>query len=261
MRTLGIDLGSRRIKMIALEGNQILWFKSFDTIPFYKQFGGIRKGKLTIDFNALGIDLQKDGTATPVVATGYGRNNIDLENARVIPEIQAHCKGAEFQTGLSSFTLLDMGGQDTKVARVENGLLVDFIMNDKCAASSGRYLESMAGVLDISLEELSRHFQKPLPLNATCGIFGESELIGKIIEGHPLEQLCAGVNNALLKRVLPMLRAFDKDVLVVTGGVAKNGALIRLLEASTKSRVIVPPHPQFNGALGCAVQGRVQAKT
>ena len=257
MRSVGIDLGSRQIKMISLDEDHILWLKSFDTIPFYKQYSGIHKGKLTIDFSAVGIDLESEGKTIPVVVTGYGRNNIDLENARVIPEIQAHCKGAEFQTGLSTFTLLDMGGQDTKVARVEKGLLVDFVMNDKCAASSGRYLESMAGVLDISLEELSRHTLNPVSLNATCGIFGESELIGKIIEGHPLEHLCAGVNSALLKRVLPMLRPFRKDTLVVTGGVAKNAALIGMLEASTKSRVIVPPHPQFNGAIGCAIQAQI----
>jgi predicted CoA-substrate-specific enzyme activase len=256
MTSLGMDLGSRQIKMAAMDDEQILWFKSFDTIPFYKQFSGIHEGKLAIDFSAAGIDLFRGGTRMPVVATGYGRNNINLENARVIPEIQAHCKGAEFQTGLSTFTLLDMGGQDTKVARVKKGLLVDFVMNDKCAASSGRYLENMAAVLDISLEELSSHSGNPVPLNATCGIFGESELIGKIIEGHPLQNLCAGVNNALLKRVLPMLRPFDMDTLVVTGGVARNSALIDLLQISTKAGVVVPPHPQFNGAIGCALQGQ-----
>jgi predicted CoA-substrate-specific enzyme activase len=256
MTGLGIDLGSRRIKMTALSDNRLLWSKSFDTIPFYKQFSGIHEGKLTIDFRAVGIDLHDGENLMPVVATGYGRNNIDLANARIIPEIQAHCKGAEFQTGLYNFTLLDLGGQDTKVARVEKGLLVDFVMNDKCAASSGRYLESMAAVLDIKLEELSRHWENPVPLNATCGIFGESELIGKIIEGHPLETLCAGVNSALLKRILPMLRPFDQDVLVITGGVAKNSALVELLKNRTKARVMVPAHPQLNGAIGCAVQAQ-----
>lgn len=257
MTGLGIDLGSRRIKIVALQEDQVLWTRSFDTIPFYKKYGGIHDGRLSIDFAAAGIDLPSaGGKPVPVVATGYGRNNIDLENARVIPEIQAHCKGAEFQTGLFTFTLLDMGGQDTKVARVENGLLVDFVMNDKCAASSGRYLENMAAVLDISLEELSRHSENPVALNATCGIFGESELIGKIIEGHPTETLCAGVNMALVKRVLPMLRPFPADTLIVTGGVAKNRAMIALLQARTKARVIVPPHPQFNGAIGCAIQAR-----
>jgi (R)-2-hydroxyacyl-CoA dehydratese activating ATPase len=256
MTSLGIDLGSRQIKMVAFQEDHILWFKSFDTIPFYKQYSRIHEGKLAIDFSAVGIDPHPGGNFIPIVATGYGRNNIDLENARVIPEIQAHCKGAEFQTGHSTFTLLDMGGQDTKVARVEKGLLVDFVMNDKCAASSGRYLESMAAVLDITLEELSRHSTNPIPLNATCGIFGESELIGKIIEGHPLENLCAGVNNALLKRVLPMLRPFDLDILVVTGGVAKNEALIELLRSKTKARVVIPAHPQFNGAIGCATQAQ-----
>jgi activator of 2-hydroxyglutaryl-CoA dehydratase len=103
-------------------------------------------------------------------------------------------------------------------------------MNDKCAASSGRYLENMAKVLDISLEDLSRHYRDPVPLDATCGIFGESELIGKIIEGHSLERLCAGVNNTLIKRVAPMLRRFPTDTIVLTGGVAKSPAFRELLQ-------------------------------
>jgi activator of 2-hydroxyglutaryl-CoA dehydratase len=110
----------------------------------------------------------------------------------------------------------------------------------------------MAKVLDLSLEELSRHHRDPVPLDATCGIFGESELIGRVIEGHSLERLCAGVNNTLLKRVLPMLRRFPQETLVVTGGVAKNRAFIELLQEATGADIIVPTHPQHNGAIGCA---------
>ena len=126
-------------------------------------------------------------------------------------------------------------------------------MNDKCAASSGRYLENMAAILEVSLEELSSHWQDPVHLDSTCGIFGESELIGQILRGYPMERLCAGVNHTLVKRVLPMLRRFRARHLLVTGGVALNRALIRLLEQETGEPVIVPPHPQHNGAIGCAV--------
>jgi predicted CoA-substrate-specific enzyme activase len=145
-----------------------------------------------------------------------------------------------------------MGGQDTKVAQVRDGRLTDFVMNDKCAASSGRYLENMAAVLEVSLSELSSHWEEPVKLDATCGIFGESELIGQILRGYPLERLCAGVNQTLVKRVLPMLRRFPSDRLVLTGGVALNKALATLLERETGLQIIVPPHPQHNGAIGCA---------
>jgi activator of 2-hydroxyglutaryl-CoA dehydratase len=110
----------------------------------------------------------------------------------------------------------------------------------------------MAKVLDISLEELARHHADPVALDATCGIFGESELIGKIIEGHPLGNLCAGVNQTLIKRVMPMLRRFPQDQIVLTGGVSRNQAFRRLLAEATAAELILPEHPQHNGAIGCA---------
>ncbi|WP_429884307.1 acyl-CoA dehydratase activase [Geoalkalibacter halelectricus] len=252
MTTLGIDLGSRKVKFAALRDLEILWLRDFDTIPFYKRYGGLHAGRLTIDFAALEL-FDPAHPPAAMVATGYGRNTINLEGARIVPEIQAHVAGARFQTGCDTFTLLDLGGQDTKVARVEEGILQDFLMNDKCAASSGRYLENMAQVLDIGLDELARHADNPVSLDATCGIFGESELIGKIVEGHPLPHLCAGINATLVKRVLPMLRRFPQDVLMVTGGVARNQAFRHLLRQAVEARLLVPENPQHNGAIGCAV--------
>jgi predicted CoA-substrate-specific enzyme activase len=252
MTGIGIDLGSRQVKFAALDGDTIAWLKSYDTIPFYKRYASRRDDRLLLAYEDLGLLAAEEWQTTPLTATGYGRNTINLAGARVIPEIQAHIAGARFQTGLETFTLLDLGGQDSKVARLENGILADFLMNDKCAASSGRYLENMAKVLDVSLEELASHYKNPVSLDATCGIFGESELIGKIIEGHPLEALCAGVNQTLIKRVAPMLARFPRDTIVLTGGVAKNMAFVELLRAFSHAEIVIPPHPQHNGAIGCA---------
>jgi predicted CoA-substrate-specific enzyme activase len=152
---------------------------------------------------------------------------------------------------MRDFTLLDMGGQDTKVAQVRDGRLADFVMNDKCAASSGRYLENMATVLEVTLEELSSHWNDPVELDSTCGIFGESELIGQILRGHPLPSLCAGVNRTLVKRVLPMLKRFPASTIVVTGGVALNQGIMEILRREAGSEIVVPEHPQHNGAIGC----------
>jgi predicted CoA-substrate-specific enzyme activase len=248
----GIDLGSRQVKFAALEKGEVLWLRDFPTIPFYKKHAKRRSGQLVLDFEGLDLPRIERLSRAPLVATGYGRNAIDLAGARIIPEIQAHVAGARLQTKLTTFTLLDLGGQDSKVARVEDNILVDFLMNDKCAASSGRYLENMAKVLDISLDELARHHADPVSLDATCGIFGESELIGKIIEGHSLANLCAGINQTLIKRVMPMLRRFPLDRIVLTGGVAKNAAFRQMLGTAIDAELILPGHPQHNGAIGCA---------
>lgn len=249
---LGIDLGSRKAKFALMDGDRILRLADHDTVPFYKRYGRLEGEELVLDLAASSLFLPEELAGAEVVVTGYGRNTLSLRGARVVSEIRAHVAGALAQTGLADFTLLDMGGQDTKVALVRGKKLADFVMNDKCAASSGRYLENMAAILEVSLDELSSHWENPVPLDATCGIFGESELIGQILRGHPLGRLCAGVNQTLVKRVLPMLRRFPSETVVLTGGVALNRALTSLLEEATGLPVIVPAHPQHNGAIGCA---------
>ncbi|MCM2356707.1 MAG: acyl-CoA dehydratase activase [Geobacteraceae bacterium] len=249
---IGIDLGSRKAKFAALSDGEIVRLADYDTVTFYKRFGSIVADALRLDLAATGLFTPEELADAAVVVTGYGRNTLNLHGARIVSEIRAHVAGALRQTGLREFTLLDLGGQDTKVALVREGRLADFVMNDKCAASSGRYLENMAAILEVSLDELSSHWREPVQLDSTCGIFGESELIGQILRGHPTDRLCAGVNQTLVKRVLPMLRRFPSRHLVVTGGVARNGALVRLLEQETGQPVVVPPHPQHNGAIGCA---------
>jgi predicted CoA-substrate-specific enzyme activase len=254
---IGIDLGSRKAKFALLRDGGVVRLAEYDTITFYKRFGRLNGEDLSLDLGGSGLFVGEELALASVVVTGYGRNTLSLKGARVISEIRAHVAGALYQTGLKNFTLLDMGGQDTKVALVKDGRLSDFVMNDKCAASSGRYLENMATVLEVSLDELSTHWEEPVKLDATCGIFGESELIGQILRGHPISRLCAGVNQTLVKRVLPMLRRYSSETLVLVGGVALNGALARLLERETGHRVVVPEHPQHNGAIGCATMGRI----
>jgi predicted CoA-substrate-specific enzyme activase len=250
---IGIDLGSRKAKFALFREGALVRLADYDTITFYKRFGRMAGEELILDLAASGLFTDAELAGTAVTVTGYGRNTLSLKGARVISEIRAHVAGALFQTGLRDFTLLDMGGQDTKVALVRSGRLADFVMNDKCAASSGRYLENMAAVLDVSLAELSSHAEDPVKLDATCGIFGESELIGQILRGHPVARLCAGVNQTLVKRVLPMLRRFPSDTIVLTGGVALNGAFASMLEREAGLPLVVPTHPQHNGAIGCAV--------
>ncbi|RNC69169.1 MAG: 2-hydroxyglutaryl-CoA dehydratase [Desulfuromonadales bacterium] len=249
---IGIDLGSRKAKFALIYGEAVLRLADHDTVTFYKRHGRLEGEELVLDLAGSGLFSPEELAGAQVTVTGYGRNTLSMKGARIVSEIRAHVAGALFQTGLKEFTLLDMGGQDTKVALVRGGKLTDFVMNDKCAASSGRYLENMATILEVSLEELSSHWEEPVKLDATCGIFGESELIGQILRGHSVERLCAGVNQTLVKRVMPMLRRFPSGAVVLTGGVARNGGLVRLLEAETGFTVVVPEHPQHNGAIGCS---------
>lgn len=248
----GIDLGSRSVKIALMrssiegDGLEILRLESLDTIRFYREYGRKQGEQLVVDLKALGLPV-----VDRLVSTGYGRNTLELAGGEAIPELKAHVLGAIYQTGLSDFTLVDLGGQDSKIIQVRKGKMIDFMTNDKCAASSGRYLENMANILDMSLEELGQYAEVPVELNSTCAVFGESELIGKIVEGFPLAELAAGVNATIVKRILPLLRSFAGEVLVFTGGVAHNHAVRRLLEAGSGKQILVPKEPQYNGAIGC----------
>lgn len=251
----GIDLGSRQVKLALADESGIHGFYRYDTIDFYKKYGQKEGDRLAVDFGRLGLpDLNLDRPdGDKLVTTGYGRNTVKVRGGEDIPEIKAHAIGAAWQTGMTDFTLLDLGGQDSKVVLVRSGKVVDFQTNDKCAAGSGRYLENMAGVLGITLEQLGGFRKNPVDLNATCAIFGESEMVGKIIEGNAIEELAAGVNYTIYKRIRPMLLQLASPVLVFTGGVALNTALRELLREELQVEVVVPRHPQYNGAIGCCV--------
>lgn len=246
---VGLDLGSRSTKIAVMSEDRSLDLQKYDTMKFYREYGRIESGRFIIDINSLALPA---GAA--VTATGYGRQAVPVKGAGIIPEIKAHVLGAVFLTGLTEFTLLDLGGQDSKVALVRDGRIVDFLTNDKCAASTGRYLENMAAALGISLEELSRHCRNPAELTSTCAVFGESELIGKIAEGYSVSDLAAGVNHSIFKRIMPMLAKLRSKTIIFTGGVAYNEALRQIISKETGTSVIVPEKPDFAGAAGCCVE-------
>ena len=247
----GIDFGSRAVKIVLLEKGEIRKTEIYDTITFYRKCRLTESGKLRIMDKTVGPGGNKP--QKPVVTTGYGRNMLTLENSYQIPETMAHSLGGQYLTGLSDFLLVDIGGQDSKVILVEKGKIADFTMNDKCAASSGRYLENMAKVLGVSLEELGKNSADPIELDSTCAIFGESELISKLVEGAPLHSLCAGVNYSIFRRLAPMMARFSSQVILLSGGVSQNQALQQIIRQNVKAkRVSVLPKAQFAGAVGCA---------
>ncbi|MEM3965217.1 MAG: acyl-CoA dehydratase activase [Thermoplasmata archaeon] len=224
----GIDIGSTTTKIVSMDGEEIIK----EIIP-------------TIKF----IYSDKD-KYHGAISTGYGR--FTIKSMKVIPEIRAHVLGALFQTEFKDFTLLDIGGQDYKVVYVKGGVIQDFLTNDKCAAGTGRFLEKMANVLDVSIDEISRHYEDPIKLNSTCTVFAETELISKMMEVHPKESLMAGVNYSVFERVKPYILRFKSNLIIFTGGVAKNKAIAEIIRREIGREVIVPDEPQANGAIGCA---------
>lgn len=253
MRVLGIDLGSREVKVSLMENLKIIRKFKVSTMSFYRDYCSF-DGKIIVNLEKLNVmDVDAE------ISTGYGRNNTDLGRFRPINEIKAHVYGVFYQTGLKDFILLDVGGQDVKVVRVEKGIITDLELNEKCAASCGRYLENMANILEIPLEEMSKHYENPVELNSTCAVFSESELIGKIAEGWELNSLCAGVNYSMYKRLRPLLTKFRGRKLVLSGGTAYNHALKQYLK-NDYDEVVSLEDPQFNGAIGCCYYGeRVSA--
>ncbi|MGB6127410.1 MAG: acyl-CoA dehydratase activase [Psychrilyobacter sp.] len=247
-KIVGIDLGSREVKIIVTEDKKIVLKKKISTVSFYRDYCQYQN-KIIVDLKKLGIE-----DVDLAISTGYGRNNTDLSLFKPINEIKAHVYGALAQSEKKDFILLDIGGQDVKIVKVEKGLATDLDLNDKCAASCGRYLENMANVLEIPLDLLSNYSKDPVKLNSTCAVFSESELIGKIAEGIPLDRLASGINYSMYSRLRPLLTKFRGETLVVSGGVAKNKAVIEYLETDY-IEVKVLEYPQFNGAIGCCYYG------
>lgn len=250
MKTLGVDVGSRYVKLAAFSGEKLLFADKLDTIRFYTLCRNAGK----VDISRLPVFMEKGFAHERVVSTGYGRYNVRIEGSAVISEIKAHALGAAHQSGLADFTLLDLGGQDIKVIRVRGGEVDDFVMNDKCAAGSGRYLENIATILGITPEQLARHTADPVPLSATCAIFGESEVVGAVAEGAEISSICAGANLSVAQRLAPLARRYGSEKYVVTGGVALNGGVLKFLGEKLGKELIVPRHPIFNGAIGCALE-------
>ncbi|MCK8059779.1 MULTISPECIES: acyl-CoA dehydratase activase [unclassified Fusibacter] len=251
MRVLGLDCGSRYVKMVILEDGHVTYKHQVSTVSFYKDY--CVSGD-TLTFKSY---LISETPFDAIYTTGYGRNHMAFSGSTAVNELKAHAWGALYKSNHKDFILLDIGGQDVKVIRVEKGLLTDLELNEKCAASCGRYLENMANVLDVPLDEMSSYHENPVHLNATCAVFSESELIGQLARGADMHSLYAGVNHSLYNRLKPMLAAFKGKTLLLSGGVSHNQAIIHYLKADY-DEVIVLDDPSFNGALGCAIYGLKQ---
>lgn len=247
----GIDAGSRAIKVVLFdtERSEVVASGAADQ--------GVEQERLALGlFSELietaGLDRSQ---VSGIVATGYGRNSIRFADT-TITEITCHARGVH-RSAPDARTIIEIGGQDSKVIGLEAGGMVrDFAMNDRCAAGTGRFLEMVATRLNLTWEalaELACQSREPACISNMCAVFAETDLIGLLAEGRPLPDVLAGVQNAIATRVSALAGRLVVPPIYFTGGVALQPGMARALEEVLSCPVRVAPHPQFTGALGAAL--------
>ena len=253
----GIDAGSTYMKVAIMDNNSAL--KGYKVVP-----AGIdcRKNARVVFDELLGNSGLSTSDVLAITSTGYGRRRIDIAHKNVT-EIRAHAAGANWTAheGRKIRTIIDIGGQDSKVIVIdEEGETKNFVMNDKCAAGTGRFLEVLARVLNVTVEELgpfSLQAENPCRINSLCAVFAESEVISLLARGKDRMDIIAGIHKSLAKRVSGMARraGLESDVLL-TGGGALNPGLVAAFEDELMMDIYVAKNPQLNGAIGAALLGR-----
>ena len=248
MYYVGIDIGSTASKT-AVRGDKELMFV-LPTGWSSKETTGVIRERLLEE----GIDVESDDVK--VVATGYGRVAVDFADY-VITEITCHARGAHFLDP-SVRTVVDIGGQDSKVIRLnKDGTVKKFVMNDKCAAGTGRFLEMMAKTMEISLDELSKvglSYQEDITISSMCTVFAESEVVSLIAQNKPTDDIVHGLNKAVASKTASLVkRVGGEEAYMMTGGVAQNKGLVKTLEERLGTSLVISDKSQLCGALGAAL--------
>lgn len=250
MYYMGVDVGSTTSKGVVLDETGAIKGKGL-------RVGGAGtkgpQGAIDQALDEAGITQEE---IAKTCATGYGRRLL-VQADEERSELSCHAKGASllFPT---AHTVIDIGGQDAKVLRVGNGgLLEDFVMNDKCAAGTGRFLDVMASVFGCSVSELSDYDSQSsgiASISSTCTVFAESEVVSKLAAGEGIPNIVAGIHTSVVEKTYGLVKrlGITPDV-AMTGGVALNGALRHRLEKKLECTVLTSPIAQYNGALGAAL--------
>ena len=247
---VGIDIGSTASKVVVLCEGVVM-----DALVLPTGWNGRETARQIYEL------LEKKGYTENMrcVATGYGRVCVDYAD-KVITEITCHGRGGWALFGQNG-TVLDIGGQDTKVIRILDGQVTDFLMNDKCAAGTGKFIEVMANRLGMDLKEFYREAEAgtPAAISAMCTVFAESEVIGHIGAGTPRGDIAAGVIESVAARVSNLVTRFGiEGELYLTGGLCDNPYFLRILSQKTNKAVITHPMARYAGALGAALAAAKQ---
>ncbi|HEX2768904.1 MAG TPA: acyl-CoA dehydratase activase [Geobacteraceae bacterium] len=250
MLSVGIDIGSTATKAVIFDGK--ILGQAIVPTGWDPKEAGLRVFREVLEMAGITEDLV--GT---IVGTGYGRISLPIFTSRVT-EITCHARGAH-HLHPGTRTVIDIGGQDCKVISLNlDGSVVDFIMNDKCAAGTGRFLQVMAGILDVTLDRLGALAAgaDPVPLSSMCTVFAESEVIGLLARGTGKGSIAAGIIDTIARRIHGLAgRVPLMETVTFTGGIAQNGDICEKIGTSLGVRLHVPADPQFVGALGAALIG------
>jgi predicted CoA-substrate-specific enzyme activase len=249
----GVDVGSTQTKAVVMSDNggvTILARALLDTGANVQ-----KAAERAFDQCCREVGIQT-GDVGFVVGTGYGRYKIAFGNAQ-LTEISCHAKGAHFLCP-GTRTVIDMGGQDSKAISVgKNGEVLDFVMNDKCAAGTGRFLANAAEVMGIGLDQvgpLSLKATRPVRIATVCTVFVESDILSYLAQGKKGEDILGGVHQAIAKRTLSLARRVNLEPeITMTGGVAHNIGMVRALEEVLGRQMQISPDAHFMGAVGAAL--------
>ncbi|HEY9204499.1 MAG TPA: acyl-CoA dehydratase activase [Candidatus Methanoperedens sp.] len=249
MISIGIDAGAATTKAVLLREKEIAGYTILPT-----GFDFIKAGE-TAYREVLSKCGMCDSGVGKIVATGYGRSSIGFAD-KTISEITAHARGVSYLIP-EAHTIIDIGGQDSKVIIIENGKVVDFLMNDRCAAGTGKFLEYTAKALEISPDELgtlARISKSPAKISSMCTVFAESEVISLRAQKTKKEDIAAGLIESIILRTAAMVKKLGiKPEVAFVGGVAKNPGVIKALEKELGIKIKLPEEPQITGALGAAL--------
>ena len=247
MRCAGIDIGSRTIELIVLEGNKIV--ESLQTNSGFDPLAQARS-------------LLEKTTYDEIMVTGYGRHLFELSyNTSTVTEIKAYAVGSRCLFP-NVRTILDIGGQDSKAIAVNvEGRVIKFEMNDRCAAGTGKFLEVMAQTLGYRIENFGEEALKgtgDITINSMCTVFAESEVTSLVAKGVSRDEIALALHRSVVRRAVGMLKRVSSDdaPIFFAGGVAKNSCIYRLLENALGRSIIVPDNPQMVGALGSSLIAR-----
>jgi predicted CoA-substrate-specific enzyme activase len=246
----GVDIGSTMTKVVLMDtAEKILSAIKGPTGPEHRQLAN-EVMRMALEQ----ADLQL-GDISYIIATGYGRVNVPFADEQ-ITELSCHARGVS-SLFPNVTTAIDIGGQDAKCMKIKKGKLVDFAMNDKCAAGTGRFLEVTATTLGIRLEDMgniSLKSTKKIQLSNLCTIFAQQEVVALLSRGEKLEDIIAGLHDALASRVAALARRLkiEPDV-VLTGGVAKNIGMVKSMKENLGCELLVPKEPLLTGAMGAAI--------
>ena len=250
MITVGIDVGSITTKAALIKEDQLI-----SDMIMMTGYNARSAGKVIFQ-NLLEVCGISENAVDRIIATGYGRDSVTVAH-KAVTEITCHAVGA-YYLNPAVRSVIDIGGQDSKAIAIDaGGRVKDFAMNDKCAAGTGRFLEVMAGALDVELDHFggfSLEARKPAKISSLCTVFAESEVISLISQGEDRENIIAGIHEAIAARVVAMAgRVGMTAPIMMTGGVAKNIGVVKALEKKLEHHIEVSPKAQITGAIGAAL--------